>query len=144
MLTVRWASPFWTGIFWFDAGCGMPHRAMAQEATSHEHGYADAERRHPPKNMALHERFYSTWHTPDNSVLSCHNNADCYPTDIRYVDGQDLRKAQGGRKICSDSAVEGGAQLGQSRRASPSSRRRQVSPIQHAIRSIASIREAPT
>jgi len=66
----------------------MPHRALAQDAASHEHGQDEAGRRHPSEDMALHEKFYSTWHMPDNPALSCCNNADCYPTDIRYVDGR--------------------------------------------------------
>jgi hypothetical protein len=24
---------------------------------------------------------------PDNPTLSCCNNADCYPTDVKYIDG---------------------------------------------------------
>jgi len=36
----------------------------------------------------LHEKFYSNWRMPDNPVLSCCNNADCYPTEIRYVEGK--------------------------------------------------------
>jgi hypothetical protein len=37
--------------------------------------------------MPLHEKFYSTWHMPDHPNASCCNDADCYPTEIRYVDG---------------------------------------------------------
>ena len=33
-------------------------------------------------------RSLSNWHMPDNPVLSCCNSADCYPTEIRYVDGK--------------------------------------------------------
>ena len=44
-------------------------------------------RHHPPQDMALHEKFYSTWRMPDNPSASCCNNADCYPTEIQYVDG---------------------------------------------------------
>jgi hypothetical protein len=47
-----------------------------------------AERHHPPQDLALHEKFYSTWRMPDNPTLSCCNNADCYPTDIKLVDGK--------------------------------------------------------
>ena len=48
---------------------------------------AAAQHRHPPQDEALHEKFYSTWYMPDNSAASCCNNADCYPTEIKYVGG---------------------------------------------------------
>ena len=44
-------------------------------------------RHHPPQDRLLHEKFYSTWHMPDNPAVSCCNDADCYPTEIKYVDG---------------------------------------------------------
>ncbi len=43
--------------------------------------------RHPPQDQFLHEKFYSTWHMPDNPAVSCCNDADCYPTEVKYVDG---------------------------------------------------------
>ena len=86
MLSVRRAALFWIFLLWLSAICGVPHQAFAQHATSHEQSVA--ERRHPPQDMALHEKFYSTWHMPDNPALSCCNNADCYSTDIKYVDGK--------------------------------------------------------
>jgi hypothetical protein len=43
---------------------------------------------HPPQDQFLHEKFYSTWHMPDNPSVSCCNEADCYPTEIKYVDGE--------------------------------------------------------
>ena len=48
---------------------------------------AAAQHRHPPKDAALNEKFYSTCYMPDNPVKSCRNNADCYPTEIKYVSG---------------------------------------------------------
>jgi hypothetical protein len=48
---------------------------------------AEAQHRHPPQDEALHEKFYSTWYMPDNPARSCCNNADCYPTEIKYVGG---------------------------------------------------------
>ena len=48
---------------------------------------AAAQHRHPPEDVALHEKFYSTWYMPDNPVRSCCNSADCYPTEIKYVGG---------------------------------------------------------
>lgn len=88
MLNVRCAALFWTLALWLSATCGVPCQASAQQATSHERGQSAAERHHPPQDMALHEKFYSTWHMPDNPALSCCNDADCYPTDIKYVDGK--------------------------------------------------------
>jgi hypothetical protein len=88
MLKVRSVPLFWSCAFWLAVGYGAMQQALAQDTTSHEHGRDQAERHHPPGDMALHERFYSTWHMPDNPALSCCNNADCYPTDVRYVDGR--------------------------------------------------------
>jgi hypothetical protein len=55
----------------------LPCNAIAQE---HRH--------HPPQDMALHEKFYSTWFMPDQPSKSCCNKADCYPTEVKYHDGQ--------------------------------------------------------
>jgi hypothetical protein len=44
-------------------------------------------RHHPPQDQILHQKFYSSWHMPDNPSASCCNDADCYPTEIKYVDG---------------------------------------------------------
>ena len=65
--------------------CLLAIPAPAQEAFLPD---GHAERHHPPQDQALHERFYSTWRMPDNPAVSCCNNADCYPTDIKYVDGR--------------------------------------------------------
>jgi hypothetical protein len=48
---------------------------------------AVAQHRHPPEDEALHEKFYSTWYMPDNPSRSCCNDADCYPTEIKYGGG---------------------------------------------------------
>ncbi len=48
---------------------------------------AAAQHRHPPQDEALHETFYSTWYMPDNPARSCCNDADCYPTEIKYIGG---------------------------------------------------------
>lgn len=45
-----------------------------------ELGQDGAHRHHPLQDQLLHEKFYSSWHMPDNPVLSCCNSADCYPT----------------------------------------------------------------
>ena len=58
--------------------CALMMPVQAQDAGLH---------RHPPHDQFLHEKFYSTWHMPDNPAASCCNNADCYPTEIKYVDG---------------------------------------------------------
>ena len=53
------------------------------------HGNSIAqERHHPPQDMELHEKFYSTWYMPDQPSKSCCNKADCYPTQVKYQDGQ--------------------------------------------------------
>ena len=58
--------------------CALMMPAQAQDAGLHHH---------PPQDQLLHEKFYSTWHMPDNPAVSCCNDADCYPTEITYVDG---------------------------------------------------------
>ena len=46
------------------------------------------ERHHPAQDMALHEKFYSTWYMPDEPSKSCCNMADCYPTVVKFQGGQ--------------------------------------------------------
>ncbi|KJC56678.1 hypothetical protein UP10_32435 [Bradyrhizobium sp. LTSPM299] len=58
--------------------CTVTMPAQAQE---------DGLRHHPPQDQLLHEKFYSTWHMPDHPAVSCCNDADCYPTEVEYVDG---------------------------------------------------------
>src|SRR4051795_6195216 len=43
------------------------------------------EHHHPPQDVQLHEKFYSTWYMPDQPTKSCCNKQDCYPTEIKYV-----------------------------------------------------------
>ncbi len=45
-------------------------------------------RHHPTHDMALHERFYSNWYMPDDPNKSCCNKADCYPTQVKFENGQ--------------------------------------------------------
>jgi hypothetical protein len=76
---------------------------QAQE-TGHETGHGTehgvTHRQHPPQDLELHEKFYSTWHMPDNPSLSCCNRADCYPTEIKQIDGQIYaRRREDGRYI---------------------------------------------
>jgi hypothetical protein len=59
---------------------------MRVQAQEDGQGHA-ALRHHPPQDQFLHEKFYSKWHMPDNPSVSCCNEADCYPTEIKYVDG---------------------------------------------------------
>ena len=56
--------------------------SFSSAGEAQEHGH------HPPEDWPIHERFYSTWYMPDQPTKSCCNKADCYPTDIEYVDGQ--------------------------------------------------------
>lgn len=44
--------------------------------------------RHPPQDQAIHDRFYATWMKPDDPTQSCCNWQDCYPTQVRFKDGQ--------------------------------------------------------
>ena len=55
--------------------------AFALPAKAQEH------RSHPAADMALHEKFYSTWYMPDQPTRSCCNMADCYPTEVRVKGG---------------------------------------------------------
>ena len=72
---------------------------------------AAAQHRHPPQDEALHEKFYSTWYMPDNPARSCCNNADCYPTDIKYVGGNIYaRRREDGQYIRKCAAFAIGAQ----------------------------------
>jgi hypothetical protein len=59
--------------------------AAAQEVLLPE-GSTDTERHHPPQDQALREKSYSTWHMRDNPAVSCCNNSDCCPTDIKFID----------------------------------------------------------
>ena len=45
-------------------------------------------RHHPAQDQQLHGDFYSKWHMPDNPAVSCCNEADCYPTEIKYIHGE--------------------------------------------------------
>ena len=70
-------------IFWYCVGIFMGivftlalHSAQAQEQHSH-----------PPQDVPIHEKFYSSWMMPDNPNKSCCNKADCYPTEARFHAG---------------------------------------------------------
>jgi hypothetical protein len=44
-----------------------------------------------PQDLALHDKFYSTWSQPNNGNrrrVSCCNNQDCYPTNIVIKEGK--------------------------------------------------------
>jgi hypothetical protein len=56
--------------------------------SAQEVGDGHAARHHPPQDQWLHEKFYSTWHMPDNPSASCCNDADCYPTEIKLINGK--------------------------------------------------------
>jgi hypothetical protein len=62
--------------------CSLVMRAEAQDG--HDHAGLS---KHPPQDQFLHKKFYSTWRMPDKPSASCCNDADCYPTEIKYVDG---------------------------------------------------------
>src|SRR5882757_1452949 len=62
--------------------CPLASAARAQDSQGHA-GLGH----HPPQDQFLHEQFYSTWRMPDHPSVSCCNDADCYPTEIKYIDG---------------------------------------------------------
>ena len=43
---------------------------------------------HPAADVPVHEKFYSTWYMPDQPNKSCCNKADCYPTEVKFQNGQ--------------------------------------------------------
>jgi hypothetical protein len=58
--------------------------AFAKSAMAQDHHH------HHPAGLEtlLHEKFYSTWFMPDEPTKSCCNKADCYPTEVKFQDGQ--------------------------------------------------------
>ena len=74
-------------LLWSCLCCLLAMPVQAQEVQSHEHGQDQAARHHPPQDQLLHEQFYSKWRMPDNPTVSCCNEADCYPTEIKYIGG---------------------------------------------------------
>jgi hypothetical protein len=67
---------------WIIAGVLMPADPFRPSPALAE------ERHHPPEHMQLHEKFYSTWYMPDEPTRSCCNRADCYPTQVKFHEGQ--------------------------------------------------------
>ncbi len=53
---------------------------------------------HPTQDLQIHERFYRTWLMPDKPFQSCCSDHDCYPTEVRYRDGNTYaRRREDGR-----------------------------------------------
>jgi hypothetical protein len=50
---------------------------------------------HAPQDMAIHEKFYSTWMMPDNRGVSCCHNEDCSPAESRFENGHWLARKVG-------------------------------------------------
>lgn len=50
---------------------------------------------HPSHDVALHEKFYSTWQMPDNRAMSCCHNEDCSPAESKFENGQWLARKAG-------------------------------------------------
>lgn len=50
------------------------------------------EMHHPPQDMELHEKFYSTWMMPDRPEVSCCGKGDCYPTEAHMENGHWVAK----------------------------------------------------
>jgi hypothetical protein len=53
-----------------------------------------AQHEHPPQDQLLHEKFYSTWHVPDNPSLSCCNLGGLLSDSNQVCGRRNLRKAQ--------------------------------------------------
>jgi hypothetical protein len=76
------------------AGASVALQASATDAVAqdHHHGQHHAtaqDHAHPPGlETQLHEKFYSTWYMPDEPAKSCCNKADCYPTEVKFQNGQ--------------------------------------------------------
>lgn len=51
-----------------------------------------AHRQHPPQDILLHQRFYSTWRRPSGG--DCCNNRDCYPTRAVFDETLGLWRAE--------------------------------------------------
>jgi hypothetical protein len=65
----------WLTVGFFLIALGAPAQAQGHHRT------------HPAADLALHEKFYSTWYMPDQPSRSCCNMADCYPTEARVQGG---------------------------------------------------------
>lgn len=63
------------------------HCLLAMQVQAQDGRRQDGLHRHPPQDRLLHQKFYSTWRMPDKPAASCCNDADCYPTEIKYVNG---------------------------------------------------------
>ena len=74
---------------------------LAMAPSRAQQGDQDAvTRQHPSQDQLLHERFYSRWHMPDNPSASCCNEADCYPTEIKYInDNVYAKRREDGRYL---------------------------------------------
>jgi len=49
----------------------------------------------PPRDQAIHERFYSTRMMPQNRNVSCCNNHDCSPAEARLENGDWIARKVG-------------------------------------------------
>jgi hypothetical protein len=75
------------GAIWLASSCMILATAMLPGGPGSLAAFAQ-ERHHPAEHIELHERFYSTWYMPDEPTRSCCNKADCYPTQVKFHDGQ--------------------------------------------------------
>jgi hypothetical protein len=50
--------------------------------------------------------FYSKGHMPDNPSASCCNEADCYPTEIKFVDGNTIVRRERPRQSRDHESLE--------------------------------------
>jgi len=42
---------------------------------------------HPSQDTEIHLKFYSNWMRPDQPSVSCCDNHDCYPAEVKNVGG---------------------------------------------------------
>jgi hypothetical protein len=47
---------------------------------------------HPPQDIAIHEKFYSTWTMPSNRAVSCCHSEDCSPAESKFENGHWLAR----------------------------------------------------
>ena len=50
--------------------------------------FAQEHRGHPQQDIEIHHKFYSNWMMPDNRVVSCCHDEDCFPAEAKQINGQ--------------------------------------------------------
>ena len=68
--------------------------ALLRQAFSMEAHAEEVQHRHPPEDAQSHEQFYKNWTQPDNREASCCNLQDCFPTEIKVIEGKLFAKSK--------------------------------------------------